>query len=159
MKRGFGLRCPSALLLASLFVAPMASAEIFKCTSKDGELTLQNFPCALDSIGSSAIVGKAANGVGATATAIVRGSAKSSGATPQRHTLRNMVPNGSEPNGEEPYPGMSMVEVKANWGDPKSAAIVNGFEVWYYDGSGDATRGVRFDHAGRVVAMDDEDQQ
>jgi len=149
------MRHAAALLYSLLFAAPLASAEIFKCTSKDGELKLQNFACALDTVGSTAMASGTSSSIdGSNAGILNNGILRGTAAQP--HTMRNMVPNGSEPNGEEPYRGMSMAEVKASWGDPKSTAVVNGFEVWYYDGSGDTTRGVRFDRMGRVVAMDDE---
>src|ERR1700676_4285735 len=35
-----------------LFVAPLASAQIFKCVAKNGTDLYQNFPCGIDSIGS-----------------------------------------------------------------------------------------------------------
>src|ERR1700694_4745068 len=35
-----------------LLVAPLASAQIFKCVAKDGTDLYQNFPCGIDSIGS-----------------------------------------------------------------------------------------------------------
>src|ERR1700694_1038948 len=37
-----------------LLLAPLASAQIFKCVAKDGIDLYQNFPCGIDSIGSTA---------------------------------------------------------------------------------------------------------
>jgi Domain of unknown function (DUF4124) len=39
------------VLSSVLFVAPLASAEIFKCVGKYGEVLYQNFPCRFDSMG------------------------------------------------------------------------------------------------------------
>ena len=38
------------VLFSLLFVAPFASAEIFKCVGKRGETLYQNFPCESESI-------------------------------------------------------------------------------------------------------------
>jgi hypothetical protein len=38
------------VLFSLLFVAPLASAEIFKCVGKRGETLYQNFPCESESI-------------------------------------------------------------------------------------------------------------
>jgi hypothetical protein len=43
------------VLFSILFVAPLASAEIFKCVGKSGEDLYQNFPCQFESIGSTPI--------------------------------------------------------------------------------------------------------
>jgi hypothetical protein len=40
------------VLFLVLFVAPLASAEIFKCLGKNGEDLYQNFPCQFESIDS-----------------------------------------------------------------------------------------------------------
>ena len=39
------------VLFSVLFVAPPASAEIFKCVGKYGEALYQNFPCQFVSMG------------------------------------------------------------------------------------------------------------
>ena len=39
------------VLFSVLFVAPLASAEIFKCVGKSGEDLYQNFPCQFESMG------------------------------------------------------------------------------------------------------------
>ncbi len=44
---------------------------------------------------------------------------------------------------------MSMNDVREHWGDPKGAKEINGIEIWFYDGPGDSTRGVRFDRDGK----------
>src|SRR5437764_11171275 len=45
-----------SLCVASLclVVAPLAGAEIYKCPGEKGAVKYQNFPCNIDSIGSSA---------------------------------------------------------------------------------------------------------
>ena len=40
------------IIAAALLVAPLAFAEIYECTSKDGTALYQNFPCQFDSLGS-----------------------------------------------------------------------------------------------------------
>ena len=40
-----------AFILLAVCGAPLASAEIFKCATKDGTPLYQNFPCQFDSIG------------------------------------------------------------------------------------------------------------
>ncbi len=39
------------ILFSVLFVAPLATAEIFKCVGKKGEALYQNFPCQFESGG------------------------------------------------------------------------------------------------------------
>ena len=41
------------VLFSVLFVAPLASAETFKCVGKYGEALYQNFPCQFESVGST----------------------------------------------------------------------------------------------------------
>jgi hypothetical protein len=41
------------VLFSVLFVAPLASAEIFKCVGKIGEVLYQNFPCQFESMGGT----------------------------------------------------------------------------------------------------------
>lgn len=40
------------IIAAALLVAPLASAEIYECASKDGTALYQNFACQFDSLGS-----------------------------------------------------------------------------------------------------------
>jgi hypothetical protein len=93
-----------------LFVAPLASAQIFKCVAKDGTDLYQNFPCGIDSIGSIPT-----NRQGEKA-----GLAQSDS--------KRAKPNASPPAGvaagksiiaqSEPRIGMTTMEVRAMWGDP-----------------------------------------
>ena len=39
------------VLFSGLLVAPLASAEIFKCVGKNGEALYQNFPCQFEWMG------------------------------------------------------------------------------------------------------------
>ena len=43
------------VLFAVLLVAPLASAEVFKCVGKYGEALYQNFPCQFASMGGTAM--------------------------------------------------------------------------------------------------------
>jgi hypothetical protein len=43
------------VLFSVLFVAPLASAEVFKCVGKYGEALYQNFPCQFESMGGTSI--------------------------------------------------------------------------------------------------------
>ena len=52
-----------------------------------------------------------------------------------------------------PEPGMKMSDVRAIWGVPKSTDVVEGAEIWYYDGPAGTTRGVRFDRTGTVLRV------
>ena len=42
---------PLCVLFSVLFVASLASAEVFKCVGKNGEDLYQNFPCQFESGG------------------------------------------------------------------------------------------------------------
>src|SRR5262245_57274300 len=45
----------SCVLMAVLLLLPsVPAAEIFKCTDSNGTIKLQNFPCNIDTIGSTA---------------------------------------------------------------------------------------------------------
>jgi hypothetical protein len=149
--RNFEPRSLHTLLVALLLMSPSVSAEIFKCIESKDVIKLQNFPCSMDSMGWVPTVGSAA----ATPSSAGAGARAASAI----HTLRAMVPTGEEPNGDEPYLGMTMDKVRAGWGDPKGAKEINGIEIWFYDGPRDSTRGVRFDRNGRVIGIGDEDWQ
>ena len=156
------MRTSGSLFFGLFLVITSASAEIFKCVEPSGLVRYQNFPCWIDSIGSVATPGQPSiAGAAASATAAPTAISlnRPAAATIQAHTLRAVIPTGEEPNGEEPYYGMTMSEVQANWGDPKRTKEINGIEIWYYDGPGDSTRGVGFDRAGRVMGIGSEDWQ
>jgi hypothetical protein len=115
-----------------LFVAPLASAEIFKCVGKNGEDLYQNFPCQFDSGGGM--------------PTDVADTKKSPGEAPG--------PKKSPAAPAEPRVGMTTEEVRVIWGEPTSTVQEEPgdggrFEVWSYD----ASRSVRFDRKGRVSAV------
>ena len=112
------------ILFSLLFVAPFASAEIFKCVGKKGETLYQNFPCESESIALA----------------------------PQ--DVSAPAPKKSPVPPAEPGVGMTTDEVKAIWGEPTETVQEepgNGprFEVWSYGDS----RSVRFDRKGRVSSV------
>ena len=120
------------VLFFLLFVAPLASAEVFKCVGKNGEDLYQNFPCQFESGGGMPTdvpdTKKSPTDVADT---------KKSPAAPA-----------------EPRVGMTSDEVRAIWGEP--AEIIQEepgdggrFEVWSYG----AARSVRFDRKRRVAAI------
>ena len=112
------------ILFSLLFVAPFASAEIFKCVGKKGETLYQNFPCESESIALA----------------------------PQ--DVSAPAPKKSPVPPAEPGVGMTIDEVKAIWGEPTETVQEepgNGprVEVWSYGDS----RSVRFDRKGRVSSV------
>ena len=122
------------VLFFLLFVAPFASAEIFKCVGKRGEALYQNFPCQFES--TSRIPEDALTDRMPSVTERVV-DAKKAPAAPT-----------------EPGVGMTTDQVKAIWGEPTETVQEepgNGprFEVWSYGDS----RSVRFDRRGRVSSV------
>jgi hypothetical protein len=126
------------VLFSVLFIAPLASADVFKCVGKNGEALYQNFPCQFESMSGAptdAPSQKDAQGPKKSATDVV--GPKKSPAAPA-----------------EPRIGMTTEEVRAIWGEPTSTVQEEPgdggrFEVWSYD----ASRSVRFDRKGRVSAV------
>src|SRR5262245_20805946 len=119
-------------LFCVLFVASVASAEIFKCVGKKGEALYQNFPCQFESIGGTPTDGPDLKNPPTDA-----GGLKKSPAVPV-----------------EPRVGMTTDEVRAIWGDPEEIVQEepgdgDRFQVWSYNGS----RSVRFDRKRRVAAI------
>ena len=123
--------------------APGVSAEIFKCAQVHGMDRYQNFPCAIDSIGSHS-------------------SGPTSATTPPvgnaRQTRLGVVPTtvastGTTANAREPRIGMTPDDVKAIWGEPaetdhdeRKEGLVH---IWRYaDG-----RSVEFSHKQRVLTV------
>jgi hypothetical protein len=159
----FRMKKLGSVLFAFIFFAPPVAAEIFKCMEANGLLKLQNFPCSVDSIGSVATALPPTHSVetqtGPSPSATIGSKAATTGITPRAHTLKAVIPTGEEPNGEEPYLGMRMSDVREQWGEPKWTKEVGGMVIWFYDGPGDSTRGVRFDRDGRVTGIGDEDWQ
>jgi len=125
------------VLFSVLFVAPLAFAEIFKCVGKNGEDLYQNFPCQFESMGGMPIDAQ---------------GPKKSPALPVEQRL-GMGPKKSPALPAEPRLGMTTEEVKAIWGEPADTVQEEPregrFEVWSYG----ASRTVRFDRRGRVIAI------
>jgi hypothetical protein len=119
-----------------LLIAPLASAQIFKCVAKDGTDLYQNFPCGIDSIGS----------VATKAPSEKPGSAQSD----SKQAKPNAPPPaiaaaGKSPTPTEPRIGMTMEEVRAMWGEPSDTRWEepgegDRSELWSYGNS----RSVRF---------------
>ena len=128
------------VLFSVLFLAPLASAETFKCVGKYGEALYQNFPCQFESIGSTPMDAQGPKNSPAVPTEPRLGDAQGQKKSPA-------VPI-------EPRVGMTTEEVKAIWGEPTEAIQEEPgdgprFEVWSYGDS----RTVRFDRRGRVTAV------
>jgi len=136
----------ASIVLCALLVAPVASAEIFKCAGKDGIDRYQNFPCQFDSMGWLPQDGQ--------------GAKPSSTASDATKAVPKIVPptsaNASKVRAAaagEPGVGMTPDEVKALWGEPPRVyydELVDGrVEVWTYGES----RSVMFDLTGHVSAV------
>jgi hypothetical protein len=125
-----------------LFVAPLASAEIFKCVGKKGEDLYQNFPCQFESKGGMPTdvpdTKKSPTGI----------------ADPKKSPTDVAGPKKSPAALAEPRIGMTTEEVRAIWGEPTDTH-------WEEPGDGDlselwsygASRSVRFDRKRRVAAI------
>lgn len=121
---------------AALALAPVASAEIFKCTAKNGLDLYQNFPCEIDSLGSlpSAPTTETQPAIQAKSTPAAKPP------IPPKSSTELRV-------------GMTAAEVKTLWGEP--AEIVQDepasgrVEIWQYDDG----RVVQINHKHRVVSV------
>jgi Domain of unknown function (DUF4124) len=120
------------VLFSVLLVAPLASAEVFKCVGKKGETLYQNFPCQFESMGGM----------------------PTDVPDPKKTRVDAPAPKKSPAVPAEPRLGMTTDEVRAIWGEP--AEIVQEepgdggrFQVWSYGDS----RSVRFDRKRRVAAI------
>jgi Domain of unknown function (DUF4124) len=127
------------VLFSVLFVAPLASAEIFKCVGKSGEDLYQNFPCQFESAGGMP--------TGAP-------SQKDAAPDPKKLPTNAPAPKKSTAVPAEPRLGMTTDEVRAIWGEPTDTVQEEPgdgprFEVWSYGPS----RSVRFDRKRRVAAI------
>ena len=123
------------VLFSLLFVAPFASAEIFKCVGKRGETLYQNFPCELESMSKMAEYAQTDQVPSPPTGPLV--AAKKAPAAPA-----------------EPTVGMTTDEVRAIWGEPAETVQEEPgdggrFQVWSYGES----RSVRFDRKRRVSAI------
>jgi hypothetical protein len=130
------------MALACVLIAPLASAQIYKCPGKDGSDLYQNFPCDIDSIGSTATKPAAENNptlmkpiMAANAPSVIASAAKVVATS------------------DEPRIGMTTDEVRAIWGDPTNdvnSEVPEGLiEIWSYAGG----RAVQFDYKGSVTVI------
>jgi hypothetical protein len=134
-----------AIFWLLLFVAPLASADIFKCVRKDGLDLYQNFPCQFDSMGW------VPNGQAQRAPSLPTNSSQ-----PNTRTLApeaTLVARSVSPKQREPQLGMTPEEVRTIWGEPAESlweepGVGERSELWSYDNS----RSVRFVKA-RVSAI------
>ena len=133
-----------SLLVALLFVAPPAAAEIYKCVDKSGLDRYQNFPCAIDSIGTPAGPPSAK-------------TTSHPGAASQARLASNPVAvaaKGRAGAASEPRSGMTEDEVRAIWGEPEEMLQDEPpdgrIEIWRY---GDG-RSVQFSNKHRVLLVD-----
>jgi hypothetical protein len=120
----------SSLLLASCLVVPSASAEIVECRDQHGLEKYQNFPCAIDSLGTKAAV------------------------SAPKQPMRALQPAGTASlvmsDENAPRPGMSMDTVRSAWGPPKATKVIKGMQTWYYNGPGQTWQAVHFDRTGNL---------
>ena len=136
-KRAKGECALRALILVPAFCfAASASAEIFKCVTKNGEPLYQNFPCQFDSIGSVSLG--------------VQGPKMSSipGAPIPAQPIEAIAPP-DDP--AEPRIGMTLHEIRNILGNPTEIVAeegTDGIETWRY-----VDRNIQSDRTGRVVAV------
>ena len=130
------------VLFAVLLVAPLASAEVFKCVGKYGEALYQNFPCQFVSMGGTAMDAPGPKELPADVPGPKKSPTDVSGAKK------------SPAASAEPRAGMTGDEVRAIWGEPteiiqEEPGDGGRFEVWSYG----ASRSVRFDRKRRVSSI------
>jgi Domain of unknown function (DUF4124) len=123
---------PVCVLFSVLFVASLASAEVFKCVGKNGEDLYQNFPCQFESISGT----------------------PTDAPSPKKSPTDVAAPKKSTAVPAEPRVGMTTDEVRAIWGEPTDTVQEEPgdgprSEVWSYG----ASRSVRFDRKGRASAI------
>ena len=125
------------VLLCMVFVAPLASAQIFKCVAKDGTDLYQNFPCGIDSIGSMPTNGPSEK------AGLAQSDSKR--AKPNASPPASVAAGKSIIAQNEPRIGVTKEEVRAMWGEPTDSRWEEPgegdlSEVWSYGDS----RSVRF---------------
>jgi len=130
------------VLFSVLLVAPLASAEVFKCVGKYGEALYQNFPCQFVSMGGTPMDAPGPKELPADVPGAKKSPTDVSGA--------KKSPTASA----APRAGMTGDEVRALWGEPteiiqEEPGEGSRFEVWSYD----ASRSVRFDRKRRVSSV------
>ena len=130
------------VLFSVLLVAPLASAEVFKCVGKYGEALYQNFPCQFVSMGGMPMDAPGPKELPTDVPGATKSPTDVSGA--------KKSPTASA----APRAGMTGDEVRALWGEPteiiqEEPGEGSRFEVWSYD----ASRSVRFDRKRRVSSV------
>ncbi len=135
-----------SILVLLLFIAPLASAEIFRCVAKNGLGLYQNFPCEFDSIGSMTMEGQVPKELSA--------STDSRSTTRKSATSRALASVNASAVQTGLRIGMTTEDVRAIWGEPTDTQNEEPgdgprSEVWTYGGA----RSVRFDRKGRVIAL------
>jgi len=130
------------VLFSVLLVAPLASAEVFKCVGKYGEALYQNFPCQFVSMGGTPMDAPGPKELPADVPGAKKSPTDVSGA--------KKSPTASA----APRAGMTGDEVRALWGEPteiiqEEPGEGSRFEVWSYGDS----RSVRFDRKRRVSSV------
>jgi hypothetical protein len=141
------------ILLPAFIVAPLASAQIYKCVGKGGLDLYQNFPCAIDSLGWMPMDPLRQN---APSPASNVNPELTKAATPpvvEAGTLRSPE--------AVPRVGMTTDQVRRIWGEPTGDAIHSLVPIWHTE-IGDepieiwsygTTRSVQFDQNGRVSVL------
>jgi len=138
------------VLFFLLFVAPLTSAEVFKCVGKKGEDLYQNFPCQFESMG-----GTPTDVLDPKKPPTDVAAPKKSPAAPTQQRLGAAQGQKKPPAlPAEPQIGMTTEEVRAIWGEPTDTVqeepqIGGRLEVWLYGDS----RSVSFNPRGRVAAI------
>ena len=129
-------------LFSLLFVASLASGEVFKCVGKNGEDLYQNFPCQFESMG------------GMPTDVPDPKKSPTDVASPKKSSIDVPGPKKSPAAPAEPRIGMTTEEVRAIWGEPtdtrwEEPGDGDRSEIWSYG----ASRSVRFDRKRRVAAI------
>jgi len=134
-------------LLTLLPITPIASADIYKCAGENGLVVYKNFPCAVESIGSSAT---------ATAPKEPAATPEPASSAPARKPAGAKVATAVQTSGvkREPFVGMSAADLKnSTWGQPIDVIpeeVVEGInKTWVYSGS----RKVVLGASGRVISV------
>lgn len=130
------------VLFSVLLVAPLASAEVFKCVGKYGEALYQNFPCQFVSMGGMPMDAPGPKELPTEVPGATKSPTDVSGAKK------------SPTVSAAPRAGMTGDEVRAIWGEPteiiqEEPGEGSRFEVWSYGDS----RSVRFDRKRRVSSV------
>ena len=149
---GCGRGLIASILASALCAASPASAEIFKCFTKDKTPLYQNFPCQFDSIES------VPSNLRAAVTTFVPPVANPPAANPpaanpakRKPAPVNVPPAVQEPAASEPRLGMAQDEVRAMLGEPMEIVqdqAAEGIENWRY-----LNRSMQFDRTQRVVDL------